>query len=92
MRNLEELEKQGPLRHDGAMVEIGSGAQREVQEYWLNEGGYRCDVSDGTAVSGCELLNPEMITVPMAKLKHVDARVYNRITTKPKDDEEGVAD
>jgi hypothetical protein len=29
---------------------------------------------------------------PMAKLKHVDARVYNRITTKPKDDEEGVAD
>jgi hypothetical protein len=87
MRNLEELEKQGPLRHDGAMVEIGSGAQREVQEYWLNEGGYRCDVSDGTAVSGCELLNPEMITVPMAKLKHVDARVNNRITTNPKDGE-----
>jgi hypothetical protein len=50
MRNLEELEKHGPLRHDGAMVEIGSGAQREVQEYWLNEGGYPCDVSDGTAV------------------------------------------
>jgi hypothetical protein len=40
--------------------------------------------------SSCELLNPKMITV--TKLKHVDARVYNRITTKPKDDEEGIAD
>lgn len=25
------------MRHHGAMVEIGSGAQREVQEYWLSE-------------------------------------------------------
>jgi hypothetical protein len=31
-RNEHELERYGPLRHRGAMVDIGSGAQREVQE------------------------------------------------------------
>lgn len=36
-RNLDELKTYGPTPHRGAMVEIGSGAVREVQEYWLNE-------------------------------------------------------
>ena len=36
-RNIEELLIHGPSRQRGAMVEIGSGAKREVQEYWLNE-------------------------------------------------------
>ncbi|PXX36233.1 MULTISPECIES: hypothetical protein [unclassified Thalassospira] len=36
-RNLEELNTYGPTPHRGAMVRIGSGAQRNVQEYWLNE-------------------------------------------------------
>ncbi|KZC97216.1 hypothetical protein [Thalassospira xiamenensis] len=36
-RNTAELEGFGPLRHRGAMVEIGSRATREVKEYWLNE-------------------------------------------------------
>jgi hypothetical protein len=36
-RNAAEIEAFGPMRHRGAMVDIGSGAQREVTEYWLNE-------------------------------------------------------
>jgi hypothetical protein len=36
-RNIAELERYGPSPHRVAMVEIGSGAEREVQEYWLNE-------------------------------------------------------
>ena len=36
-RNRDALERHGPLRHHGAMVEIGSGARRETTEYWLNE-------------------------------------------------------
>lgn len=36
-RNLAELQSFGPLRQHGAMVAIGSGAKREVQEYWLTE-------------------------------------------------------
>lgn len=36
-RNILEIELYGPSRRRGAMVEIGSGAKRKVQEYWLNE-------------------------------------------------------
>jgi hypothetical protein len=36
-RNLEELRTYGPTPHRTAMVMIGSGAKRNVQEYWLNE-------------------------------------------------------
>ncbi|WP_114094459.1 hypothetical protein [Thalassospira xiamenensis] len=36
-RNLEELRTYGPTPHRGAMVMIGSGAKRNVLEYWLNE-------------------------------------------------------
>jgi hypothetical protein len=36
-RYREELERYGPLHFRRAMVEIGSGALREVFEYWLNE-------------------------------------------------------
>jgi hypothetical protein len=37
-RYREELERYGPLHFRSAMVETGSGALREVFEYWLNEG------------------------------------------------------
>ncbi len=36
-RNLEELKAYGSTPHRGAMITIGKGGQREVQEYWLNE-------------------------------------------------------
>lgn len=35
--NEAELLRYGPLPRVGGMVAVGSGAQREVQEYWLNE-------------------------------------------------------
>jgi hypothetical protein len=37
-RSRTELEQEAPLRHRGAMVVVGSGAQREITEYFLNEG------------------------------------------------------
>ncbi len=36
-KNITEVESFGPSPRIGAMVDIGSGAQREAQEYWLNE-------------------------------------------------------
>lgn len=36
-RNLAEIETYGPTPRRGAMVEIGSGARREVSEFWLTE-------------------------------------------------------
>jgi hypothetical protein len=36
--NEADLLRYGPLRSRTTMVDIGSGARREVQEYWLNEG------------------------------------------------------
>ncbi|PKR57466.1 hypothetical protein [Thalassospira lohafexi] len=36
-RNIEELKTYGSTPHRGAMITIGKGGQREVQEYWLNE-------------------------------------------------------
>ncbi len=35
-RRLNDTDRYGPLRHRGAMVDIGSGAQREVTEFFLN--------------------------------------------------------
>jgi hypothetical protein len=35
--NVEEIQVHGPSRHHVAMVDIGSGVQREVTEYWLTE-------------------------------------------------------
>ncbi|MER2252927.1 hypothetical protein ABS772_23705 [Methylorubrum podarium] len=35
--NLEELQRLGPLRTTNAMVNAGSGAQRSVETYYLNE-------------------------------------------------------
>ncbi len=35
-RNLEEIQSYGPLPRRGAMVDIGSGAKREVEEFYLN--------------------------------------------------------
>jgi hypothetical protein len=36
-RHMAELKTFGPSPQVGAMVSLGSGAQREVKEYWLNE-------------------------------------------------------
>jgi hypothetical protein len=36
-RNELELGGYGSLRHRGAVITAGKGAQHEVQEYWLNE-------------------------------------------------------
>jgi hypothetical protein len=36
-RNISEIETLGPSPRRGAMVDIGSGATRAVEEYWLNE-------------------------------------------------------
>jgi predicted DNA-binding protein len=36
-RNIKEIEGFGPAPRHGAMVGVGSGAKREVEEFWLNE-------------------------------------------------------
>jgi hypothetical protein len=60
-RHSAELEQFGPSRHRGAMVDIGSGAKREVQEYWLNEGqallvSILSDAPNAPAVQGFRLV------------------------------------
>lgn len=36
-RNIKRLERLGPWSCRATMVDIGGGAQREIQEYWLNK-------------------------------------------------------
>lgn len=48
--NLDDLKRYGPLCAQNTMVLLGSGAQRGIKEYWLNE---------GQAIRLCSLLKSE---------------------------------